>query len=556
MYMRILIRITALVASLWSATRAQADAPTDLESLLALKPSPGVEALLLAYAGDPRVAQRWMAALGDPDPNRRTAVARAIGIANGRAALPALSAAFAVERDVLVRDEIARALAIVGTDTSDRPVLARLDDLSQGAATSVVTTLATTRPGVLVSWLSAGGRLGAEHNRASDLAVAIQARLIDTSPALAGALEAAADTLAPGTVQGLLHLAHSTARRVPTALIIAGLERDAWTAGESLALLPVVYGGPLAVRAEGALVEAYRRMRASLSTGRDATHDLLLGLADRWILEPEAAMPAVTSADPEQLRSLQLPYAVYAVVSEQERRALAVHMRYEGQAVTDLVRAAISTPAQPSAWEASSHRMLAEIPAAMVIDLQRLTGCKSRDRVADQPAVIQYRPDGRPQSSELDVSTMSAACARLARVLVSTAYGPMPPPAESRVFTVLRLQESWWACLADHQASRRIDDVAPRPLGGPVTPPEVVERVKAVYPPGARQRREEGNVLLEILISATGCVSEARVIRSVPSLDLAALQSVSYWRFRPARREGRPLAVTATIEVGFSLREP
>jgi outer membrane biosynthesis protein TonB len=42
----------------------------------------------------------------------------------------------------------------------------------------------------------------------------------------------------------------------------------------------------------------------------------------------------------------------------------------------------------------------------------------------------------------------------------------------------------------------------------------------------------------------------------VPSLDLAALQSVSYWRFRPARREGRPLAVTATIEVGFSLREP
>jgi TonB family protein len=58
-------------------------------------------------------------------------------------------------------------------------------------------------------------------------------------------------------------------------------------------------------------------------------------------------------------------------------------------------------------------------------------------------------------------------------------------------------------------------------------------------------------------IEATGCISDARVVRSVhPMLDTAALQAVSRWRYATTTLNGEPVPLEMTVEVTFSLSQP
>ena len=56
------------------------------------------------------------------------------------------------------------------------------------------------------------------------------------------------------------------------------------------------------------------------------------------------------------------------------------------------------------------------------------------------------------------------------------------------------------------------------------------------------------------MLDAEGTVREARVLRSVPLLDAAALDAVRQWRFTPTRLNGIPVPVVMTVTVMFSLR--
>ena len=49
--------------------------------------------------------------------------------------------------------------------------------------------------------------------------------------------------------------------------------------------------------------------------------------------------------------------------------------------------------------------------------------------------------------------------------------------------------------------------------------------------------RVQGVVILEALIDDTGTIANARVMRSVPLLDSAALEAVSQWVFTPDEPE-------------------
>jgi TonB family protein len=76
-----------------------------------------------------------------------------------------------------------------------------------------------------------------------------------------------------------------------------------------------------------------------------------------------------------------------------------------------------------------------------------------------------------------------------------------------------------------------------------------------VFPSGAQLEGRQGLVVLESVISPTGCVREVRVLRQTDvDFDIAAIRAVSDWAFTPTLLNGRPVPVVMTVTVQFSLR--
>jgi protein TonB len=104
-----------------------------------------------------------------------------------------------------------------------------------------------------------------------------------------------------------------------------------------------------------------------------------------------------------------------------------------------------------------------------------------------------------------------------------------------------------WARAAPQQGA------PPVRVGGNIPAPKKVTDVKPVYPPEAQQARVSGIVILELTIGTDGRVTNARVIRSVPLLDQAALDAVRQWVFTPTLLNGVPVPVLMSVTVNFSL---
>jgi TonB family protein len=91
-------------------------------------------------------------------------------------------------------------------------------------------------------------------------------------------------------------------------------------------------------------------------------------------------------------------------------------------------------------------------------------------------------------------------------------------------------------------------------VGGQIPPPTKVRHVNPVYPPIAESARVQGVVILETIIGADGKVQDARVLRSIPLLDQAALDAVKQWEFTPTLLNGSPVPIVMTVTVQFTLQ--
>jgi len=89
-------------------------------------------------------------------------------------------------------------------------------------------------------------------------------------------------------------------------------------------------------------------------------------------------------------------------------------------------------------------------------------------------------------------------------------------------------------------------------VGGGIQPPTKIRDVKPVYPPIARQAGVTGVVILEVVIDTDGNVAEARVLRSIPLLDQAALDAVKDWKYVPTQMNGATIPVILTLTVNFT----
>ncbi|HYT75567.1 MAG TPA: TonB family protein [Vicinamibacterales bacterium] len=96
--------------------------------------------------------------------------------------------------------------------------------------------------------------------------------------------------------------------------------------------------------------------------------------------------------------------------------------------------------------------------------------------------------------------------------------------------------------------------LAPVRVGGDIAVPIKILDVKPVYPAEAQQARVTGIVIIEATIAPDGTVGDARVLRSIPLLDRAALDAVRHWRFTPTVVSGVAVPVIMTVTVNFSLQ--
>jgi TonB family protein len=90
-------------------------------------------------------------------------------------------------------------------------------------------------------------------------------------------------------------------------------------------------------------------------------------------------------------------------------------------------------------------------------------------------------------------------------------------------------------------------------VGGNVPPPTKTKHVNPEYPAIAQSSRVQGVVIMEAIIGADGHVRDARILRSVPLLDQAALDAVKQWEFTPTMLNGAPVPVIMTVTVQFTL---
>jgi protein TonB len=94
---------------------------------------------------------------------------------------------------------------------------------------------------------------------------------------------------------------------------------------------------------------------------------------------------------------------------------------------------------------------------------------------------------------------------------------------------------------------------APVRVGGAIKPPTKIKDVRPVYPPIAQSARVSGVVIIEATIGADGKVKDAKVLRSIPLLDQAALDAVKQWEFSPTLLNNTPVPVIMTVTVQFTL---
>ena len=105
---------------------------------------------------------------------------------------------------------------------------------------------------------------------------------------------------------------------------------------------------------------------------------------------------------------------------------------------------------------------------------------------------------------------------------------------------------------ADAAAARAKASVAPVRVGGNIRAPKKIKDVKPVYPAIAQSARVAGAVTIEATIGPDGKVIDAKVVRSIPLLDQAALDAVRQWQYTPTLLNGVPVPVLVTVTINFT----
>jgi TonB family protein len=91
-------------------------------------------------------------------------------------------------------------------------------------------------------------------------------------------------------------------------------------------------------------------------------------------------------------------------------------------------------------------------------------------------------------------------------------------------------------------------------VGGGVSAPRAIFAPDPEYSEEARKAKYQGTCVLWLVVGPDGRPREIRVARTLGlGLDEKAIEAVKQWKFEPAMKDGRPVAVQINVEVTFHL---
>lgn len=91
-------------------------------------------------------------------------------------------------------------------------------------------------------------------------------------------------------------------------------------------------------------------------------------------------------------------------------------------------------------------------------------------------------------------------------------------------------------------------------VGGGVSAPKPLETPDPEYTEEARKAKYQGTCVLWLIVGQDGHPRDIRIGRGVGlGLDDKAIAAVKQWRFEPALKDGKPVAVKISVEVTFKL---
>ena len=106
-------------------------------------------------------------------------------------------------------------------------------------------------------------------------------------------------------------------------------------------------------------------------------------------------------------------------------------------------------------------------------------------------------------------------------------------------------------CAAQSKGQAVIQAVA---ITDDITPPRLREVASPDYTEEAKKKKVEGTVTLSIVVDTKGDVVDAKVGKGLGhGLDENAIIAVKEWKYKPAEKDGAPVAVKMEVAVEFFL---
>jgi TonB family protein len=91
-------------------------------------------------------------------------------------------------------------------------------------------------------------------------------------------------------------------------------------------------------------------------------------------------------------------------------------------------------------------------------------------------------------------------------------------------------------------------------VGGGISAPQAISTPDPEYTQEARNAKTQGTCILWLIVDDQGHPRDIRVVHGLGmGLDSKAIEAVKQWRFEPAMKDGHPVNVQISVEVGFKL---